>query len=548
MSQGKPNRSIEELFRSILRRAEKAGKPEGWNVPDQDMWSRIESHLPKERKRRFIILPWLLSGLLLVFVIVLINQNSDLKQEDVAMSNQQVENGSQLNSSNTADASFSTVGDNKIDHQVVSGQSPKPAISDLAASDTDEMSSKMTGQTSIDETGTYRDVIDEKLASETSLGESRATPNPGSQPLQILTKGNVNVEVTDKIQLGNELSSTGSNEKETGIQKQSTVQGNANGIATDNSALDNKMKDSELVSIRESGYLVESIEQRDIRLFDVPTRESEEREVAAPQTRVINQSSDRLRITFAYAPAYTSCKNLNGYYTTAEITDIQDWSNWSDAFAVSAQLPIGRQWSLNGGVRYSAFQYETAFFVSLPYDRNAEVENSYGNFQTGFRHSFPSPVGLISADYGVWRAADDEIPQNTAMDMDLVARHQLNMLEFPISLNRNFSINDRWNFNAGAGIVTSFILSNTLNASSFASHHESLHHWKSGFSQDEKRYENVYFSGMAQAGIAYAINPILEAFVSGGYEFGLTNVYQSNYVESKTTSIRFNTGVSFRLK
>jgi hypothetical protein len=534
MSQDKHHKNLESFFRNKIHSAEKSGLKQDWNEPDPDMWDRIESGLPEKREKRRFVFPWLFASLILFVASWLFFQNRSLQRElaqrnalEVAESDRAIsdnQSSSKTNSNLTiAEIPHGSKNQNQNSESeknppsflTFESEKDKTSLAEkTTASFTDLRSEEKQLESQKSTLKTVTLIQSKKSEKLNSTQLSDASPN-ASDPDFILPSDSIiapekNVEITPSYIL----------------------------VPDSKSA---PIIDKSIIEIPAIPTLKTDLPDR-LRIFSIPTMTPGEI-FTEPVKR-----QQKIKFSIAYSPAYSGLKNSSAYANSPEFRGIEDLNVWSNALSVTVSKGINENLNITAGIRYGTYQYQTAYYVALPYDPLSEVEGADGNFTSDFQHSFPSPIGLVNANFGLLRLGEDEIPAQTIMDIDLHARHQLKLLEFPVGVEKKFSLNRRKiKLTSGVAAIPSIILNSSSSAHAFQSHLAAIHHRYSAFEQQADTYNHLFLAASVYAGVDYQITPEISFFLNGGYEIGLTPVLNQNNITSRTKSLRLSGGVSFQL-
>jgi hypothetical protein len=533
MSQDKHHNNLESFFRNKIHSAEKSGLKQDWNEPDFDMWDRIESGLPEKREKRRFVFPWLFAFLILFIASWLFFQNRSLQKElgqqnalevtesDRAFSDNQAPS---KNNSNPTTAEIPPGNINQIQNS--ESVNNLPTILPIES----ENDRSLPGENNI---ASFTDLKSEERQLEYHksifiTGTLLQSNNP--------EKFN-STQFIDTSHKAADPDFILKSDSKKDLEKNALI-GPSYPLVTDSRTT--PIIDKSIIEIPAIPSLEIAMTDRP-RELNIPIMTPGEVFIE-PVTR-----QQKMKVSVAYASAYSGLKNSSAYANSPEFRGIEDLNVWSNAISVTLSKKISENINITAGIRYGAYQYQTAYYVALPYDPLSEIEGLDGNFTSDFEHSFPSPIGLVNANFGLLRLGEDEIPAQTIMDIDLHARHQLKLLEFPVGIEKKFSLNRKMNITSGVAAIPTLIINSSSSAHAFQSHLAAIHHRYSAFEQQADTYNHLFLTAAIMAGIDYQITPEISLFLNGGYEIGLTPVLNQNRITSRTKSLRLSGGVCFQL-
>lgn len=535
MSHDKNHNKLESFFRNKIHSAEKSGLKQDWNEPDLDMWDRIESGLPEKKEKRRFVFPWLFAFLVLIIAGWLFLQNRslqkeltqrealDLKENDQALSDNQEH--AKINSDLTSDEIHGGLINQTSNHEsakkspsslpLKSESDGKKLIAEnTIASFTDLKSEERPIETQSSDTNSSK--LAKSDNEERSNSNQMIVVSPSTSDPDFILSSKQDVDSVKNIPFADSYPPITDDSKTTHNINKTVIK--TTRIPSLEIAISDRPRDLGIPKMTPGEIFIEPVKKQ-----------------------------QKLNFSIAYAPAYSGLKNSSAYAKSPEFRGIEDLNLWSHAVSVGVSKEISEGINMTAGIRYGAYQYQTAYYVSLPYDPLSETEGADGNFTSDFQHSFPSPIGEVQANFGLLRLGVDEIPIQTIMDIDLHARHQLNLLELPIGVEKRFSLNRKININSGVAAIPTLILKASSSAHAFQSHLAAIHHRYSAFEQQSDTYNHLFLAAAIQLGVDYEITPKISFFLKGGYEIGLTPVLNQNEITSRTKSIRLSGGVSFQL-
>ncbi len=517
MSQTKKPFDLESFFRKRIKAAEDAGASQQWNEPDDGMWDQIEQALPEHNPFRYRFLPWIIGITLCGMIVWLYMQNRSLKQE-IALLEQQ---------------SIDLPGDS---HSMVK-MPDDTAESDLI---------KKPEDTGIDQQTRINDGAFGKIDTEdiSHADELRVLAEPIIQKSD--TQGTLNSKVksyskaTNMVTQGeNDVSLVENPADQESSKKisQHTEEGPVGKhVITKQSMVDVNLREERPVNVLPSANIIHTIPDRKIQVpHTLPNVQFIE---------PVQKNRHAWQLSIGYEPSFAKLKNTTQYPDAPEFRGINDLGVWSDAFSVRLSRNLNKGLQVFSGIRYGAYQYQTAYYIALPYDPLLEVEGNDGNFTSDFSHSFPSPVGDVEANFGLLRLAEDDIEPQTILNLDLHARHKLKLIEIPLGVSKSINISKRFNLTGSLSLIPGIVTGKESTAYAFESHHQAMHHRYSGFKGKTKAYNHLTLSSGVDLRFSYLFSPQIGVFAGGGFQAGLTNVYSDLNVHSKIRAYRMSFGIT----
>ena len=118
---------------------------------------------------------------------------------------------------------------------------------------------------------------------------------------------------------------------------------------------------------------------------------------------------------------------------------------------------LNENWSLETGLSLKKRTFDVEHKAEV-YHRGAnERMNSNGDFENEYQADLNTSFGGIEADIAVTREADMPLVENSTIDLDLVTRHEMELLTIPLLVVYRNKLSEDFNFLAKGGLSTSFL-------------------------------------------------------------------------------------------
>lgn len=130
-------------------------------------------------------------------------------------------------------------------------------------------------------------------------------------------------------------------------------------------------------------------------------------------------------------------------------------------FGAEIEKSLGTRWTLSSGIEYSSFLLESHQTRQVRFTRAGEQVNDRGNLENRLALSLNSSFGEVSADVIVERSSGTHIDEHRFIDLELRTSHAMKLIQVPFSVGYEIPLGE-WALKVKGGPTVHLLLDNDV--------------------------------------------------------------------------------------
>ena len=474
---------------------------QGWNMPRDEVWDKIEGDLSKEKDSRFGVPVFILLAALLFSLIgigYVIHQNNELtkKVNDIKIELENCNTSTEKDvvgfSANTnQDKTESSLG--TVNAELPKEKSTKNAVSNHPNTRNSELHNRFTHTKNINEYNI------------TQISQ-QATESPESYRV-----GNTILSMSDNI-------------------------------------LNNR--ESKNIVVEPTELNIENRSENQILplILNTVYPSSEQGNLLYPMTpqipALLNSNSLNSFVTIS-GGIMGSHLIKNGKQSSAltEIID-KEYARLGAVLSLNYTSKISKRLSLSGGLNLTDQEFVTEYNLTLPYNTGEEiVENGTGHID--FEHSLPTAFGNTNTELRLRRSNTDQSLEEKNVDIDFNTKHRFVTLSAPLSID--YLTHDlQSGFYIGMDVVPSYIIFASAGIASVVSHHNKIESVNNASSSNYTDLKKINLALGGHVGYRYPVTQKSGLDFSARYLRNVDSYFSSGSFTSRSQGVQLSAGYYFR--
>lgn len=205
---------------------------------------------------------------------------------------------------------------------------------------------------------------------------------------------------------------------------------------------------------------------------------------------------------------------------------------------------ISGKWSASGGIGLSRQQFITEYDITLPYKIGEEIrENGIGHID--FEHSLPTSFGCTDTELRLRRSNTDLPLEEENVNIDFDTKHRFLSLLAPISIDY-IVLELNSGFNIGLDFIPSYIISANSGISSVVSQHSRIESVNNDSSSNYSELQKINLALGGHVGYRYPITKSSGLEFNAKYTRNLKSYFSSDSFSSQSSGVQLSAGYFFR--